>query len=332
MPPEISVLMPCRNVEGTVATALGSLSGQTWDDFEVVAVDDGSTDGTPDELTRWAARDRRIRVITTDPRGIVSALQRGANACRGTLLARMDADDRAAPTRLAAQHAFLRDRPDLDACGTGIRYFPRRHVRAGARRYESWINAVVTSDAIDRNIFVECPLPHPTLMIRRRALDAVGGYRDVPWPEDYDLILRLWTAGHRLGKVPAVLHDWRESPFRLSRTDPRYHPTAFRRCKVHYLARRLHGRPVMVWGAGPLGKAFAHSLAAEGHEVRAFIDFDPRKVGQRVGSIPIIGPEQVSPSGPYVVAAVGAAGARDQILDALGASGFDIPRDACAVA
>ncbi|NIP83227.1 MAG: glycosyltransferase, partial [Gemmatimonadetes bacterium] len=191
--------------------------------------------------------------------GIVAALERARAAARGRYLARMDADDVATPRRLEAQLALMGDRPGLVACGCGVEYFPREALRDGALRYEAWINSCVTEEEIERAIFVECPLAHPTLFARADAIAAVGGYRDAGWPEDYDLVLRLWAAGGRLGKVPDVLLRWREGPGRLSRTDPRYAPDAFLACKVHHLRRTLlRGRAgVVIWGAGPVGKALS---------------------------------------------------------------------------
>ncbi|MGD2136311.1 MAG: glycosyltransferase family 2 protein, partial [Gemmatimonadales bacterium] len=244
--PRVSVLLPCRNAASTLEAALASLASQTLEDWEIVAVDDGSADETPALLDDWTRREPRLRVIHTPPRGIVPALQTTAGEARGPLLARMDADDVARPTRLEYQVTYLDTHPEVAACGAGVRYIPRRGLRDGARRYERWINAAVTPEEIERDLFVECPLPHPTLMVRRAAYEGVGGYRDPGWPEDYDLVLRLWAGGHRLGKVADVLLEWRESPDRLSRTDPRYSEHAFRRCKVHYLGYRLAGRDVVV--------------------------------------------------------------------------------------
>lgn len=332
--PAVSVLLPCRDAGATLDAALGSLVGQRQRDFEVVAVDDGSTDDTAARLDAWMRRDRRIRVVTTPPRGIVAALTVAARAAQGAVLARMDADDVALPERLTAQLALLDAHPQIAACGTGIRYFPRAALREGARRYERWINGVVTPEEIDRDLFVECPLPHPTLMVRRAPFDAVGGYREVDWPEDYDLVLRLRVAGYALGKVPAVQVQWRESPRRLSRTDPRYGPDAFRRCKAHYLGPlRLGGRPVVIWGAGPVGKAFARALGNAGHSVAAFVELDPRKLGQTIHGAPVVPPADVPRyRHAFLAAAVGQPGARAEIRAAFARLGVREPWDGCAVA
>ena len=331
--PRLSVLLPCRDAAATLAEAMASLDAQTYADFEVVAVDDGSRDGTGVLLDVWAARDSRIRVLHTAARGIVPALERARAAATGELLARMDADDVASPDRFTRQVALLDARPSLAACGTRIRYVPRRMLRDGARRYERWINALVEPEDIAREIFVECPIPHPTLMVRRTALAAVGGYRDAGWPEDYDLVLRLWAGGHRLGKVDAVLLDWRESGERLSRTDPRYGEDAFRRCKVHYLGHRIVGREVVILGAGPVGKAFARALQDAGHRVTAFVELDPRKIAQVIHGAPVIAPAGIHAyRGAFCVAAVGAAGARDDIRATLTLAGWREPEEWCAVA
>ncbi len=328
----LSILMPCLDAVRTIQAAITSIRSQTFPDFEVVAVDDASTDGTFEALSSWAGEDGRVRVLRSPGRGLIPALATGLAAARGELVARMDADDIAEPDRLEKQVALMDDDPAIAACGTGVRYFPDDEVRAGARRYETWLNGLVTHDQIARNIFVECPIPHPTLLARRAALTAVGGYRDLGWPEDYDVVLRLWAAGHRLAKVPEVLLGWRESPERASRTDPRYGEAEFRRIKVHFLRTTLlaGGRPAIVWGAGPVGKGFARALVLAGTPVLAFVDVDPRKIGQEIHGAPVIAPAHVrrfvdpasTRESPLVLAAVGQEGAREEIRHACRALGL----------
>ncbi|MGH7605824.1 MAG: glycosyl transferase, partial [Gemmatimonadales bacterium] len=176
--------------------------------------------------------------------------------------------------------------------------------------------------------------PHPTLLARRSALDAVGGYRDAGWPEDYDLVLRLWAAGLRIGKTTEVLLDWRERPDRLSRTDARYHAASFRRCKIHFLERTLlRARPdVLICGAGPVGKAFARDLQARGFRIHAFCELDPRKIGQLIHGAAVIGYGALgAPDGVFAIAAVAGQSPRAAIRAALAARGWLDGRDFCAV-
>jgi hypothetical protein len=286
-------------------------------------------------LSAWAADDARVSVLRQEPLGLVAALERARARARGEYLARMDADDVAAPERLEEQLALMRERPDLVGCGCGIRYFPESLVQDGARRYQQWINALLEPDEIERDLFVECPIAHPTFFLRADAVAAVGGYRELGWPEDYDLLLRLWEAGGRFAKAEGELLHWREGSTRLSRVHPAYGPDAFRRLKVDVLRRTLlkDRDGAIVWGAGPTGKAFARALADRSVEVRAFVDLDPRKVGQTVHGAPVIAPEEVNRfRGAFCVAAVGQPGAREEIREALRRLGWSELVDFVAVA
>jgi glycosyltransferase involved in cell wall biosynthesis len=333
--PRVSILLPCRDAAQYLPDTMASIQAQSFRDFEVVAVDDGSTDASRALLDAWRLRDPRVRVIAQPPLGIVPALQRAMEAARGDILVRMDADDVAYSTRIAKQVELLDARPDLGACGTLVRYFPRAGVQGGAQRYEAWINTLIDHEEIVRDIFVECPIAHPTMAIRRHVLEAVGGYQDHGWPEDYDLIFRLWMHGAAFGKVPEVLLRWRERADRASRTDPTYDEQAFRRVKVHYLKQTmLNGHDgVVIWGAGPVGKAFALELQAQDVPVRAFVELDARKVGQTIHGAPVIAPDELpSYRGALALAAVGLPNAREEIRTTLSEQGWVEGDDFVAVA
>lgn len=335
-PTQLSVLLPCRDAAEHLPQAIRSLQWQTYQGYEVIAVDDGSRDGTGDVLERWAERDKRVRVIRLAGEGLPDALRAGSDHCRGQLLARADADDVIHPRRFAEQVKLLESRADVSMVGTGVRYFPRDEVGWGARRYERWLNKMNEPGILARDVFVECPIAHPTMMMRRAVFDEVNGYQANGWPEDYDLVLRLHVAGKRLANVPRVLHFWRESDDRASRTDPRYSAGSFRRCKIHYLRESIlkDHETVNVWGAGRVGKDFARALAKNaGVRVRAFYDIDPRKIGQEIQGAPVREARNIERDcDGYLLVAVGAPGARELIREQLERAGFEEPRDYCCVA
>jgi len=333
--PDVSVLLPVRDGAAYLPECIESLRSQTFRDFEVLAVDDGSVDESLDILSRWSREDSRVVVTSQPPLGITAALEAGRSRAKGRYLARMDADDVSEATRFEKQRALLENDPDLAGCGAGVRYFPREALRDGGLRYEAWLNGIRTPDDVERNLFVECPLPHPTFFLRSSAVSEVGGYVDRGWPEDYDLVMRLWASGSRFGVVDRVLLHWREREDRASRQLAAYAPEAFRRCKVHYLlstlARDREG--LVVWGAGPLGKAFAQEVQRQGGRVRAFVDLDERKIGQSIHGATVIPPSRVNEyRDGYCVAAVGQIGARDEIRSALCAAGWREVVDFIAVA
>ncbi|MCY4398937.1 MAG: glycosyltransferase [Gemmatimonadetes bacterium] len=287
--PRVSVVLPVHNGEATLPTALASLAAQTMRDFEVVIVDDGSRDATPRIARAWQWRDDRFRVVRTAHGGIVSALQRGLAEVRGAYMARMDADDVSHPGRLSAQLELLERRADLAGCGTGVRYVPESDVTPRSAEYAAWVNSMTNWGTVAANIFVECPLAHPTFMFRTRTLTSAGGYRDRGWPEDYDLLLRLWRQGLRFVALPRILLDWGNREGRLSRTHPAYSLDAFRACRVHHVRRSLlEGRiGVVVWGAGPTGKRLAREFQRQEVAVKGFIEVDPRKIGQLIHGAPV---------------------------------------------
>ncbi|HUF49919.1 MAG TPA: glycosyltransferase [Longimicrobiales bacterium] len=313
--PRVSILLPCRDAEAYLPDTIASVEAQTFTSAEIVAVDDGSTDGTRSLLHAWALRDPHVRVLSQERLGIIPALQRAVAAARGEIFVRMDADDIAYSSRIQKQVELLDANPDVDVCGTLIRYFPRQDVQGGAQRYETWINSLVDHDSITRDIFVECPIAHPTMAVRREAFEKAGGYQDNGWPEDYDLVMRLWISGAKMAKVPEVLLRWRERPDRASRLEERYSEDAFRRCKVHYLKKTLLAkREVVVWGAGPVGKAFAQELQRQKVPVRAFVDLDVRKIGQTIHGAAVVDPTALEAHrDALTVAAVGQLLARDEI-------------------
>ncbi len=316
--PAISILMPVRNEERFLPAALESIRRQTLKDWELVAVDDGSTDATPGILEKAAKDDPRIRVLRPEERGLVPALNTGLAECRAHLVARMDADDISHPRRLELQHSFLSDNQSVGLAASAFRHFPRASIRLGMISYEEWQNKLTSHDMILRDLFVESPFVHPSVMFRKKDVTAAGGYRDMGWAEDYDLWLRLAADGIRFARLPVPLLFWRDRPERATRTMQEYTAAAFRACKVHYLKQGfLNGiGEVALAGAGLEGRAWSRSLQDEGIRVAFWIDVDPKKIGRTLHGAQVKDARQFSkPDGIKILATVGTRGARGQIRE-----------------
>ncbi|MBW2464402.1 MAG: glycosyltransferase [Deltaproteobacteria bacterium] len=322
--PQISVLLPYRDAGATIGEALASVLQDGSPHIEVLAVDDGSRDEGTRRVHERATKDTRIRCLESHGVGIVGALSRAASAARAPIFARMDADDVSLPGRFGAQLALLEAHRDVAIVAARVRNLADAPIGAGLERYVAWQNTLLTKADHDRDIFVESPVCHPSVMMRRDAFEAVGGYRESPWAEDYDLWLRLWQAGHRFMKVPEVYLEWRNRAGRLTHTDPRLSEDAFRRAKAHYLAPWIQaaGRPLTIWGAGPIGKRVARGLETHGVFATRFVDVDPKKIGRTARGVPIAAIDSLRSGAETVLAAVGNARARGLIRADLDERGF----------
>jgi glycosyltransferase involved in cell wall biosynthesis len=209
--PTVSVMMPVYNAERYLAEAVESILGQTFADFEFLIVDDGSTDRSGAMLERYAARDQRVRVARLPHGGIVAARNHALSRARAEFCAVMDADDVALPQRLARQVDYLRTHPDIVCVGSAV------HFIDPAGRFLRDAHPGMEHEAIEeRALAGDCPLNHPSVMMRRAAVEAVGGYRSGFEPaEDHDLFLRLGEVG-RLANLPEVLMKYRQHPHSAS--------------------------------------------------------------------------------------------------------------------
>lgn len=317
MTPAVSILLPLRNEARFLPAALASLARQTLPDWELVAVDNGSSDATPALLAAAANRDRRIRIITLPAPGLVVALNTGLAACRAPLVARMDGDDICHPERLARQVACLNESLEVGLVACRVRHFPRPQLSDGMRTYEAWQNSSLDDAAIHRDLYIESPFTHPSVTFRRDLVVALGGYRDCGWAEDYDLWLRLAATGVRFARLPETLFYWRDRPERLTRTAPAYSLEAFRRCKVHHLKNGfLRGvAEVTLWGVGVEGKAWQRALREVGIGVTRWIEVDAGKIGQTIHGAPVVDYRQLRRGEGKILVTIGVPRARTQVRD-----------------
>jgi glycosyltransferase involved in cell wall biosynthesis len=322
--PLVSVVVPFRDCEEYIGDALSSLEAQTLEDFEVVMVDDSSSDRSSRIAASWSSRDGRFRLVDARGSGLVDALNTGLDRSRGRWIARFDADDISLPGRLQAQLELARSTGERSVVSCMVRSFPDSEVSRGFRGYEGWLNSLLDHDEIEREIFVESPVPHPTAFFSRTAVQAEGGYSDLGLPEDYELWLRLWSRGFRFARVPEVLVYWRERKDRFSRTSPVYSLTRFYRLKAAYLGHvpALRGKEVLVAGSGQTARRLASCILREGFSIGAFIDPSPDR-GRTLKGVEVIGPGGMDRfAGWPVLVASRAPGAREEICSLLEARGL----------
>jgi len=337
--PALSVLLPCFNCAETLPRALDSLLRQSFHDFEILALDDGSTDGTADVLAAYALRDSRIRPVRLPRSGLVEALNIGLQLAAGVNFARMDADDESLPDRLELQMGYLDANPALGLVGGQVRFGGDPRSSRGYSLFVDWQNAQRTPEEIRRNRFVECPLAHPSFLFPRWVVERFGGYRQGAFPEDYELVLRLADKGVPMGKVAEPVLIWNDPPNRLSRLDAsRYSQEAFFALKAEYLAGWLERNnpfhpEVVVHGSGRLARRRLAFLEAKGIRVAAYVDIDPRKIGRHIHGREVIGPQELPEAGRcFCLSYVAKRGGRESVEALLRSKGYLPERDYMLVA
>jgi hypothetical protein len=323
--------MPVYNGGRFLQQAVGSILSQTMPRLELILIDDHSTDSA---ITALDKSDPRLKIFSSRGRGVVNAFNAGFSYCRGAFIARMDADDISLEKRLECQIDYLEHHPDVDIAGSCVEIFADNGIKAGLERYQNWLNSVREPEQVRKQIFIESPLPNPSLMLRRAALERLTGYRNNAWPEDYDLLLRADAANMQMGKPAPVLLRWREHESRLTHTDTLYQRKKFMQAKTYFLVRhRLKGRAVVIWGAGPTGRDMHDLIIAEGGTVDGFIEVHPRRIGGQKRGLPVWSMDKIRSIGEaMLLVAVGAAGAREEIAEFANAQGKIEGRDYLFVA
>jgi glycosyltransferase involved in cell wall biosynthesis len=319
----VSILLPFRNSAHTLDAAISSIVEQSFDDRELVLIDNASTDESPSIGRRWAGNEPRIRVLHEPRIGIAHALNTGLAHAEGGYIARMDADDISHPERLAEQVAYLDAYPEIGVLGTRTRFASSVQESRGMQAFVEWQNNILSPHEHYVKRFVDAPLAHPTVMFRRELVEQFGGYDTGPLPEDHELWLHWMDAGVRFAKLPAELLTWNDHAHRLSRTHSNYSVDAFFSTKVKWLAqwlkRRLNGRPVIIAGTSALCRNRAAMLEAEGIVIGAFTDVRPREVP----GYTFIPHDQLPPAGEaFIVSFISQRGTGDRIAEFLASRGL----------
>lgn len=212
MDPVVSVLLPVYNAQRYVPAAVESILAQTLVDFELIVVDDGSTDRSNAILRKFAAADPRVKLISRPNTGYVVALNEALSCARGEFIARMDADDISLPARFERQVAYLREHPDCVLVGTHVVTMDGDGSLIGVMP-----DIAFGHDRIDQALLRRgWPIVHPAVMMRASALRDVGAYKVEYCPnEDHDLFLRLAEAG-KVENLPEVLIHYRKHAHSVS--------------------------------------------------------------------------------------------------------------------
>lgn len=281
--PLISIIIPFKNTANFLPDCLKSIQQQTHQNWELLIVDDHSTDNSFEIVKLYSENDQRITLITSKGHGIINALQTGYAKANGKYVTRMDSDDKMAPSKLETMvNQLLHYGPGHIALGL-VSYFSEKGVGNGFIEYQNWLNQLTSQGDNFNGIYKECVIPSPCWMISTSDFDACGGFNFTVYPEDYDLAFRYYQHNYKCIPSKKVLHYWRDYGERASRNDDNYSKNSLLDIKIkHFIGLDLNlSTQLVLWGAGQKGKRVAQQLLEQNIDFHWICD-NPKKIGKDI--------------------------------------------------
>src|SRR5690554_4932847 len=311
----ISILMPVKNASNFLTDCLHSIKVQSYSHWELIAVNDHSTDNSLQLLEKFAADEQRIKPIDNKGNGIIDALKTAYEYASGNYIHRMDADDIMVEDKLLELKSLL-DKNGKGCVSTGmVKYFSEGKLNNGFLKYEKWLNSLCEQNSHWSEIYKECVIASPNWLIHRDDLENCGAFNKQQYPEDYDLVFRFYKHNMKVVAINKVLHLWRDHAERSSRNLPQYKDNDFFDIKWQYYEEvvRDKSRPLMIWGAGRKGKKMAKLLKKNKVKFE-WVSNNPNKHGREIYEKILRSFRRIlQKDNPQIIIAVGQVGAKNEI-------------------
>lgn len=282
----VSILIPFKNTEAFISDCLKSVLTQSYNNWELIIVDDASTDNSYKIVEKFAENDNRIKLLKNAGNGIIDALKLGLKHSKGEFITRMDSDDLMRPNKLEilAKNLIKTGKGHI-AIGL-VNYFSEVGINSGYKSYEVWLNELTKTGYNYSEIYKECVIPSPCWMIHKEDLIACDAFNPDRYPEDYDLAFRFYKNNYKCIPCKYILHDWRDYNTRTSRTHVHYAENHFIPLKLDYFLELDYNsaKTLVIWGAGNKGKTIA-KLLIEKNITFEWICDNPKKIGRDIYGI-----------------------------------------------
>ncbi|MBL1279838.1 MAG: glycosyltransferase [Fluviicola sp.] len=295
MKQKISIILPVKDTAKYLKTCVDSILAQTYENWELLAVDDASSDACYSILQNYAQKDERIKALQNPNPRLLNALRFGYAHSSGELIHRMDSDDVMPKDKLemmVAGFENLNRHENLNQQTTNhnvlitgaTEYFSDEGpIGDGFKRYDKWLMELAKKQSYREEVYKECVIPSNCWLVHRDDFDRIGAFSPDTFPEDYDLCFRFIAGGLKIIGLPKVLHHWRDRSDRISRNWEVYKDNRFFELKVHYFFKmdRDKSRPLVLWGAGKNGKDLAKLVLKENKDLHWVCD-NEKKIGKDI--------------------------------------------------
>ncbi len=262
---KISILTPFyskKENENFIIETANSIFSQTETNWEWILINDFS-EGNEEELLKSYFKDKRVKIFKNNEKGISNALILGLSKATGKFVTRMDADDRMPETKLRLFCENL-EHSEVDIVTGKVQYFSDSPISEGYLKYESWLNEQIIKNDFYTEIYRECTVASANWMMEREKLIEIGGFSNIHYPEDYDLLFRWYDNQLSIRGIDEITHFWREHPNRTSRLSKNYQQKAFFELKIHrFLLLDWNKERIIINGTGQKGKLIATHLISK---------------------------------------------------------------------
>jgi len=287
--PLVTIIMAVKDTEPYLRDCLDSVLKQSYKNWELIAVNDHSRDESPKILKEYAEKDSRVRFFNSRRSKLIPTLQEGYRETKGTLINRMDSDDKMPDYKIQVLvEEWLKHGKGTVIAGGTQHFVDEGNVGEGFIKYEKWLNKIARESLHYQEIYRECVIPSHCWIIHKDDFDAVGAFDPIIYPEDYDLCFRFYKQGLKIIGIDKILHYWRDRSDRISRTWKEYEDNRYFDLKLRFFYEidRDPTRPLVLWGAGRNGKDMARLLQSYGDNFHWVCD-NENKIGKDIYDVPI---------------------------------------------
>jgi glycosyltransferase involved in cell wall biosynthesis len=278
----VSIIIPYKNAGLFLAETLDSIINQSYNNWELILVNDHSIDNSNIIAELYSKQDQRIKYFHSDGIGIIDALSKGYNYSKGDFITRMDADDIMHIDKIKLLRESLLDSGRKHVSIGLVNYFSSgKTLDNGYIEYAKWLNYLSINKLNFSEIFKECTIPSPCWMMYRDDFQEIGGFENKLYPEDYDLAFRMYINNIKICNVNKVIHQWRDHDSRTSRTDSKYDFKNFIPLKIEYFMKVKTHNSIILWGTGKKGKLIAKELIKKAINF-TWITNNPNKYGKEI--------------------------------------------------
>lgn len=322
----VSILMPVKNTEKYLEECIDSIIKQSFTDWELILVNDHSTDKSEEIMKRYVEEDERITLFNSPGKGIIPAVEHAFAEAKGKYITKMDSDDIMIPGKIEELYSIVSSHPENSVATGAVEYFASgKDLNDGYRYYADRINSHLPTNSQYKDIYYECPIPSPVWMTSRENLLNVGGIITGVYPEDYDLVFRFYAHNCPVISSDKIIHRWRDHTTRATRQQIQYYERTFFPLKVSYF-KKLDYNPekeLILWGTGSKGKPLAKILSRQGLKFQWTCN-NPRKWNKHIYGIKIEEPRNYSPDQVQIITAVSSPEERSELQENLKKQGFKI--------